>query len=177
MKIALLGGSFNPPHLGHRALVNQLLQSNMFDEIWIIPTLHHAFGKELASFEERVKMCSINFEELSPQIKIQLFEKEINNLEGYSINLIRFLKKNFNSEEFYWVMGSDLMAEKNKWKNFEEIESKVNIYPIARSGYEESELPQISSTEIREQINLKQPLPHLLLPQVQQYIQDQRLYL
>ncbi|MBF0493256.1 MAG: nicotinate-nicotinamide nucleotide adenylyltransferase [Deltaproteobacteria bacterium] len=176
MKIALFGGSFNPPHLGHRALVQKLLNQNIFDEIWILPVLGHPFGKELASFEDRLEMCVLNFLDLSKKIKVSDLEKKIKNTEGYTVHLVRYLKQNFPNEEFYWVMGSDLLQEKNRWKNFDEIEKAVSLYPISRAGHEASELPEVSSTEIREKIVRGVFSSDLLYAPVAKYILERGIY-
>ena len=48
MKVTLFGGSFNPPHLGHALVIAEFLESAITDELWLLPTINHAFGKDLA---------------------------------------------------------------------------------------------------------------------------------
>ena len=61
-RVAVYGGSFDPPHLGHVLSVAWALSAAEIDAVWIIPTWKHAFNKEhCASFEERMSMCELAF--------------------------------------------------------------------------------------------------------------------
>ena len=57
--IALLGGSFNPPHVAHLMVAWWALSTQPVDEVWLLPAFAHPFGKELAPFEDRVRMCEL----------------------------------------------------------------------------------------------------------------------
>lgn len=57
MDIALLGGSFNPPHVGHLMAAVYVRATLRAREVWLLPSFHHPFGKQLAPFEARVEMC------------------------------------------------------------------------------------------------------------------------
>ena len=91
MRIALFGGSFNPPHKSHVAVVKHLIESKNFDEVWIIPCLAHAFGKKLAPYSDRVTMCRLAFEAIDPQVRVQKTDEEIQNTQGWSILTLRHL--------------------------------------------------------------------------------------
>ena len=54
--VALLGGSFNPPHVGHLIAVTYVKATQPVDEIWLLPTYHHPFGKELDEIERRAPL-------------------------------------------------------------------------------------------------------------------------
>ncbi len=179
MHIALFGGSFNPPHRGHVAVVQALAASNQFDEIWIVPCLNHAFQKPLISYEDRLHLCHLAFDFLSPQVQVSEIEKEAKNTEGFTINLLQFLKHKYPEAHFFWVMGSDNQEERARWKDFDKVEKLAQIYPISRAGFEPSPFPEVSSTEVREKIkqggNLKKL--ELLIPLgVLNYIQKKNLY-
>lgn len=176
MKIALLGGSYNPPHSGHVALLESLVNTGNFDEVWVLPCLGHPFGKKLENFSDRYEMCKLAFQEISPNIKILKTEQEINNLQGYSIVSLKHLSKNYPENSFFWVMGSDLLLEKNKWKDFDQIEKLVTLYPVPRAGYESSPYPEISSNEIRKKLLNHQSIKNLVPAKVSQYIEEKGLY-
>ncbi len=176
MKVAVVGGSFNPPHQGHVALVQLLLHSKSFDEVWMIPCLAHAFGKKMAPFEDRLRMCELAFSELSPQVKILKTDFEIQNTKGYSVLTLQHLCQKNPQVQFFWVMGTDLMQQKKQWKNFDEIEKMASLYPIARAGYEASLLPEISSSEIREKISRQEAIASLIPKNVEDYLKTKGLY-
>ncbi len=176
MRIALFGGSFNPPHKSHVAVVKHLIESKNFDEVWIIPCLAHAFGKKLAPYSDRVTMCRLAFEAIDPQVRVQKTDEEIQNTQGWSILTLRHLHQKHPEYEFHWVMGSDLIQEKKRWKNFDEIEKLAKIHPIPRAGYESSSFAQLSSSQIREKISKSEALAGIVSPEVEEYIQVKGLY-
>jgi nicotinate-nucleotide adenylyltransferase len=177
MKIALFGGSFNPPQNGHVALAQALLDSKLFDEVWVLPSFRHPFGKPLAPFEDRLNLCRLAFEGLSARLKVSDVEKGIDPPEGYTIDTVRYLKKKYPEDKFYLVMGSDLILEFPRWKDSTELKKMIEIFPISRAGYEESQFPRVSSTEIREALRLGKDISSLVPPQVAKYIGEKNLYL
>ena len=56
---AILGGSFNPPHISHQMACLYLLEALAADGVLLVPACHHPFGKSLVSFEHREAMCEI----------------------------------------------------------------------------------------------------------------------
>lgn len=176
MKIAIMGGSFNPPHLGHVAVIKSLASSNQFDELWILPCLAHPFEKKLAPYGERLKLCKIAFENISPSVHIKNIEEEIQNTQGWSLHTLQHLRQQYPQDDFFWVMGSDLMQEKNRWKDFDQIEKLVKIYPIPRAGYEQSPFPKMASSEIREKISKGESIADYVSKEVEDYIQQKGLY-
>ena len=57
MHVALIGGSFNPPHVGHLLAAHFVRATEPVDEVWLVPADEHPFGKPLAPFEHRLRMC------------------------------------------------------------------------------------------------------------------------
>lgn len=69
-KIALYGGAFDPPHIGHIAFCKELCSQEEFHEVWVLPSFKHPFDKALSPFEIRIEMCKVAFEEISPKVVI-----------------------------------------------------------------------------------------------------------
>ena len=70
MRVALFGGSFNPPHYGHVLAAHYALMRYGVDEVWVLPVLDHPYDKDLAPFEQRLDWCRRAFEHLhSVQVK------------------------------------------------------------------------------------------------------------
>jgi nicotinate-nucleotide adenylyltransferase len=176
MHIALFGGSFNPPHLGHLAVGRDLLTSKKVDEVWVIPSFKHPFGKELASFEDRMAMCHLLFDSLGAKVKMSEVEKKINNTNGWTITTLQYLIDQFPEHQFSWVMGSDLLQATSKWKDFDKIKKLASIISIPRLGYEKSKLPNISSTQVREAVASGKDISSLVSPEVMKYIDEKGLY-
>jgi nicotinate-nucleotide adenylyltransferase len=59
MRVAVYGGSFNPPHVAHQLALTYVLATAQVDEVWMVPTFKHPFDKALAPFSDRAKMCEL----------------------------------------------------------------------------------------------------------------------
>jgi len=57
MRVAIYGGSFNPPHVAHQLAALYVLETQPVDELWFVPCFKHPFEKALESFEDRLEMC------------------------------------------------------------------------------------------------------------------------
>lgn len=150
LKIALFGGSFDPPHPGHKAVLKKLLHEKTFDEIWIIPVFHHPFGKKISPYETRLALLKTMVEDLANSaLKIIEVEKEIGKNPCYTLDVVKNLKSKFPLHRFTFVAGSDIKQDLPKWHGYEDLKNEIDFYFVKRKGYEDSDLPEISSTEIR----------------------------
>jgi nicotinate-nucleotide adenylyltransferase len=122
MKIGILGGSFNPPHLGHLHLSNIALNKLQLDQIWWIPTPFNPLKDKsnYISIEERIKMCNTL---VFSKHKIKI--KKIN--EIYSFNLVKKLQQQYKNYHFYWICGADNLKNIHLWNNFHKL---INIIPF-----------------------------------------------
>ncbi len=186
MKIALLGGSFDPPHDAHRQACRYLLEQEDFDRVWLMPAYRHAFGKEMASFEHRAAMCAL----LSTPFRGRVLVSEVErNLAGSGVNrtidTVLYLKTHHPHEDFTFVIGSDNLGQLDEWKDIDRLKQEVNFLVLRRPGfgdppgwtYSTITLPDISSTRIRDRLLENQPVSDLLPDPVAQYIQEHSLYL
>jgi len=185
MKVAIFGGSFNPIHKGHLGIANELIKTKLVDEVWIIPCGNHAFGKELASGEDRMKMINLALENNS---SIKAIGMELNsNKTSYTSETIKLLKKEF-TYDFYFVLGSDNLKDLKKWHDFEYLKNNVNFILIKREGFEFSNKLGInisnilefnntlSSSKIRENLRNGLSIKNLVPEKVERYLGDGRLY-
>ncbi|HNW81328.1 MAG TPA: nicotinate (nicotinamide) nucleotide adenylyltransferase [bacterium] len=179
-KIAVFGGKFDPPHLGHQLTVFLALEKYKMDEVWIVPSVIHPFGYESSDFEHRVRMCEIMIRPWSKnKVKISKAETEIADGTGYTVDLIKHLKKKHPDSRFYLVIGADNWKLKEKWHNFEKLEKLCESIIIIGRGSDLKDgfsLPGISSTVIKEMIR-KGLDPSPLLPDgIMEYIKESGLY-
>lgn len=182
-RTGLFGGSFNPPHIGHQAFVRAISSDSHFKEIWVLPCANHAFGKELAPFEHRIEMSRLAFNHLGENISVKDDELRVGG-GGYTIDLIEYLMASYPARHFSLVLGSDNYAVREKWKEFERIESLVEVVFYGRKGYPgaNSELslgtpfPEISSSKIRAMIARGESVDSLVPESVAGYIAAHNLY-
>ncbi len=151
-RIALFGGSFNPPHEGHREIIRRVAQRKTVDEVWLIPVFRHPFRKSLAPFEDRLQWCRGFFKRI-PKLKIKDTERRLGGT-SWTIRLVRYLKKKHPHYSFSLVLGGDAYRERDQWKDFEALQREVSSLVVFPRG-ERSLIPNISSTEIRESMKRK----------------------
>jgi nicotinate-nucleotide adenylyltransferase len=153
VRVALLGGSFNPPHVGHLLAAQYVHATQPVDEVWLVPSYRHPFGKELVAFEHRVRMCQLLCEETSGWLKTSEVERDVPG-EGRTIHLIELLRDVRPELELFLVIGSDILKDLPSWKDFDRVEQLARVLVLYRAGYPSERaigppLAQISSTEVR----------------------------
>jgi len=198
MKIAILGGSFDPPHLGHLFIALQVQELLEMDEVWLMPVSHHPFNRDLSSTKTRLEMTKVLE---TKTIKVSDFEL-LHNKQSYTIDTLNGLKKLYPDNTFYWIMGSDQLENFQKYKAWKDIITKHNliIFPrewmlphleeIVKEKLMLSSIPQnvivlqsnsliltsISSTKIRERSQKKLPIYYFLPKGVGEIIKKNNLY-
>ena len=140
-RIGLLGGSFDPPHIGHLFVSKEAKKLLNLDEIWWLVTPHNPLKiKKPASYENRIINCK-NIVKNHP-IKIKEYEKLINS--GYSYRTIKYLKKRYKNFKFFWLMGSDNLIYFHKWQDWKKIFNEVFVVVFKRHGYNSNALNSIA---------------------------------
>lgn len=164
MEIALFGGSFDPPHLGHVLAAAYVLATEPVDELWILPVHEHPLGKRPAApFDHRVALCELAFADLA-RVKVSRLEGELKG-EGRTVDLLEHLRRARPQDRFALVLGTDLTAERPQWKRFDRIEELARIVTLARSGFSEASLlPAVSSTQVRALLAAGSPEVARLVP-------------
>ncbi|MCP5464313.1 MAG: nicotinate-nicotinamide nucleotide adenylyltransferase [Deltaproteobacteria bacterium] len=176
-RIGVFGSSFDPPHLGHVAVIEDLLHKKLFDEIWLMPVFKHAFGKKLAPFEERLAFLKALQEHIpDPALKVTSIEKELNLNPSYTVDVLKALVQKHPDAAFHLILGSDCRKDLPKWKDSNTLQQLCDFYFIPRPGHESSPYPDISSTQIRKAAQAGQDLSTMTLPEIARLIADHKLY-
>ena len=157
--VGLFGGSFNPPHVCHTMTSLWAMHTHPLDEVWWMPTYQHAFGKQLVSFEERMRMCELATRTLQGVRTVEV-ERELGG-ESRTVDTVAHLQARHPDTNFWLIVGADIMAETHKWKDWEGLMQRVRLILIGRMGHQQAELeargvhftlPDISSTDIRARL-------------------------
>jgi len=183
MRIAVYGGSFNPPHVVHAMVASWLLWTEQVEEVWLVPVYRHAFegihNKALATYRHRVKWCKALTKEVDQRIKVSLIESELP-IPSYSIDTLQALADTFPEYKFRLCIGSDVIPQLSQWKNWSSIESQFPPIIVGRVGYSSPknvvQFPPVSSSQIREQLSIGIIPKHLLNGQVSRLIQENNPY-
>jgi nicotinate-nucleotide adenylyltransferase len=179
-RIGLLGGSFNPPHLGHLLIATAVYAVEEIDHLWVIPTASHAFGKDLAPFADRVRMCHLAFRHLAGGAAVLDIEERLPK-PSYTVNLLRALHALRPGIKPMWIAGSDVLADLPRWKEPEEVQRLARFVVVPRKGFEGGarlgiDLPLLSSTDVRTLLRDGKSIEGLVDREVLAYIERRGLY-
>lgn len=132
MNVAVYGGSFDPPHLGHVMVVSHLLLNDpSVDKVLVVPCFKQA-GKNLADFERRWEMCIHAFDWL-PRVEVSDVEQELGG-ESITLRTMQELKRHKPDWNLRFVMGTDLLESCKTWDGWDELEKIAPPMPIGRAG-------------------------------------------
>lgn len=184
MQVGIFGGVFNPPHLGHLMIAQQVLDFTDIDEVWFLPNYGQIPPKiGVAAVEHRVAMTKLL---KLPKACVSTLEIDYT-LDGDTINLLPYLPK---PHTYTFIMGADQLAHFHLWGQWETLLSRMPFLIFPRLGYTNEPLRQnmtmlahklliisdISSTKIRERKKQGLSLASFVPPAVDAYIRTHGLY-
>jgi nicotinate-nucleotide adenylyltransferase len=203
MKIAILGGSFDPPHLGHILIAQQILELTEIEEVWLMPnyttgTHHKIFRKQLSPAIKRFEMTKLLE---NNTIKVSDFELKYNK-KSITITTLKMLSKQYPENIFYWITGSDKLETFHLYDDWLEIIKNYHIIIFPRehmlwdlesrvkNAFKMKKIPEnvivlqnkelllanISSTAIRHRVKNGLPINFLVKESVEKYIKKNNLY-
>lgn len=174
-RVALFGGSFDPPHLGHLLAACYARIVAQVDEVWVLPVARHAYGKPISPWEQRWRLCEAAFERL-PFVRLR--DDEQANTGGYTIDLIERLRAQHPTHHWLLVGGTDTARDLLNWHRGADLVKLIDVIPVPRRGYDEhpAALPEISSSLIRERCKRGEPVTDLVTPAVATLIADKHWY-
>ena len=180
MRIALYGGSFNPPHVGHLLVTSYVMATQPVDAVWLMPAYRHAFGKELAPFVDRVEMCTRLADLFRGGVQVTTVESEVRG-EGRTVDTLEHLAARHPQLSFRLVIGSDILAETDQWKAWERVKELAPPLLVARGGHphpdvDGPEMPEVSSTEVRRRLASGEDAERLVPRVVLEYVRARGLY-
>ncbi|WP_249030357.1 nicotinate-nucleotide adenylyltransferase [Tannockella kyphosi] len=136
MKIGILGGSFDPIHLGHIDLITYAKSALQLDRILLIPTGNNPWKEgSYATDEQRLTMLHIATRKDS-DIIIETMELEDNETKNYTINTLEKLQNKYKDDTLYLIMGMDHVEKFHLWKKASKISELVNLVAFHRGGYQ-----------------------------------------
>lgn len=199
MKIGIMGGTFDPIHHGHLIAAEYARESMKLDRIIFLPSGMHPFknNKNITNSQTRVKMTELAISS-NPYFEISLIG--VNRKDtSYTIDDIRDLKVKYPNDELYFIIGSDIIYEIEKWKEFNKLTKLCKFVLFDRWGKEEehinkkieeleaiyklniekvgSPLINISSTDIRNRRREGYSIKYMVPESVENYIIKYGIYL
>ena len=192
MPIALLGGSFDPVHIGHLHVCEQVLMELGYDRVLLIPAYRSPLrpNPHFASPKQRLQMLALATTG-NDRLQIDSWELEQSRL-SYTIDTVRHLNSLYNphddpSNRLGLIVGSDHIAQLARWYDSARLLESVNLIVFARDHRRPQDIPAavtyidtmplvMSSSLIRQRIAQGLAFRYLVPEAVYNYIQEQRLY-
>ena len=187
MKIGILGGTFNPIHLGHLVLAEQVREELSLEKVIFIPSNFppHKENGDIVASQDRFKMLEIA---IKGNKYFDISDLEIRRKgKSYSVDTLKALKSKFSADDLYFITGSDVLNYLNDWKDINEIFSLAKFVVATRPGYALDNLPSsviaipikavdISAYQIRQYIKNGRSIKYLVPEGVIEYIYEKGLY-
>ncbi len=187
--VGILGGTFDPVHLGHLITAQSLLEIRKLEKIIFIPSYisPHKTDQEITEGNHRLRMLELAIEK-NKFFEISDFELKKTSV-SYTVNTLEELSKKYKNIEL--IIGLDNLLDFQNWKNPDRIielaklvvlKRRIEDEKIIRNKYYkaaefiDTPLIEISSSEIRERIKNKLPISFLVPEKVEDYILSNKLY-
>lgn len=200
MKLAVFGGTFDPPHYGHILIAEKVISAKLAEKVIFVPAYDppHKTGRKISPFEQRMEMLKLTLAGKKHFI-ISETEKTRAEIPSYTLSTMNALAAEYPGDELYILIGSDSLRQLHTWHNAEELIEKWNFIVYPRKGEQPSveelekywtaetarrlmsfviSMPfiEISSTEIRNAMAKKENVSNLSIPELMDYIRKNRLY-
>jgi nicotinate-nucleotide adenylyltransferase len=183
-KIAIVGGTFDPIHLGHLKIITEIAKK--YEKVIVIPTGEPWLkaSNPIATGEQRVAMAqtAVNSLNLADQVQVSAIEVKRKG-PSYAIDTVNELKLIYPDAAFTLVLGSDAALNLHKWHRSDELQKLVEVLVVKRPSVEVSQFPEIqidapdiSSTVIRDKVAHSQEIAELVPPTIVTFIKEHHLY-
>ena len=197
-RIGIMGGTFNPIHVGHLLLAQGAMESEKLDEVWFVPTgcSYMKNFQDMVSPAERYEMTCLA---VADNAHFKCCDIEIRR-EGYtySYETLEALKKAYPKHQFYFIFGADCLFSIESWKYPERIFAASSIIAAVRGDTSLEEMEgkclelkekyggdirlfpflnlEISSTDIRKRVCKGQSIRYLVPEEIRTYIEEKGFY-
>ncbi|HLR34112.1 MAG TPA: nicotinate-nucleotide adenylyltransferase [Tissierellales bacterium] len=197
-KIGIMGGTFDPIHIGHLIIAEEAREFLNLEEVIFIPTGKppHKKSSGITSSLHRYNMTELGIKSNS-NFSISAIEVE-NSSTTYTIDTIEKLRKTYKNTQFFFIIGGDSIINIHKWKDYKDLLKSCNFLVAKRAGSPDEEVKNIinklnriygkviyevpipyidiSSTEIRSKVMKNKSIKYYVPMDVEEYIKNKNLY-
>ncbi len=190
MRVALFGGRFDPVHVGHLIVAQDVAEILGVDRLIFLPSHNPPHKPAQAPFEDRFRMLQLATRD-HPWMEVSDAERRFDLERSFTVEVLRRLLPRLEAREVFFLIGSDEFRNIQSWYRYTELLSMVQVVVMKRPFYEVEEIPgatervrfvgrrevEVSSTEIRKRIREGREFRYLVPDPVYRYLQEHRLYL
>jgi nicotinate-nucleotide adenylyltransferase len=193
LRLGILGGTFDPVHLGHLILAETAREENSLDRVLFIPTglPWRKSGRNIAPAEHRLAMLRLAIEG-NDSFEISTVEVDRGG-PSYTADTLEELGDTYPGADFFFIMGEDSLADLPNWRRPQRIVELATLLVAGRGGAEgppgsappglearvewlRMPLVQISATDIRERVRRGRSVRYFVPAAVEEYIREHGLY-
>ncbi len=192
MKIAVMGGTFNPIHYAHLISAEQVREGLGFESVLFVPAARppHKIQPDIVAARHRYQMVKLAIEN-NPFFDVSRIELDRAG-PSYTIQTIKTLRAKYGEKtELAWIIGADSLIEYKIWKDFDDVLEQCTLVATTRPNYNLNNVPaeirdkvvnvrvtgvDISSTDIRQHIKNNVSIRYLVPEPVAVYIDIHKLY-
>ena len=189
MRIGILGGTFNPIHIGHLILAEEAYFKLKLDKLIFVPAFMppHKDSQDIINAKDRLEMVRLAIED-NAAFEVSTYEID-SKKKSYSIDTLREFRNIYGKDaQLCFITGSDSLKDLFSWKNINDI-FKISKFIVAnRPGYPVKDLPkeadtvvitpiEVSSEDIRRRLKEGRSIRYLVPEKVRKHIIEHRLYL
>jgi nicotinate-nucleotide adenylyltransferase len=186
-RIGVLGGTFDPIHIGHLAAASEVFAALSLDRLLVVPAAEQPFkrGTEVASGKDRLAMARLA---VAADSRLEVSAVDIERgAPTYTIDTMSDLKAAYPGSTWYFVTGADALARLGDWRDSATLREVATFVGVTRPGYDVpaglSDIPLVevpalgvSSTDVRRRVSLGLPIRYLVPDVVADYIGEHHLY-
>lgn len=186
--IGILGGSFNPVHIGHMLLASYLSQWGYVDEVWLTLSPRNPLKDPSELIPDLRRLAMLNIA-VKGSDNIDICDIELSMPRpSYTVRTLELLRERNPDKKFKLIIGSDNWRNFDRWREPQKILDEFGVivylrpgYPVAKSNVEGLEIANaplldISSTFVRQAISRGRDMNYFLPAGVYKYIKDNKLY-
>jgi len=186
-RLGILGGTFDPIHVGHLAAASEVHFVLGLDSVLLIPANAQPLKPApIASGKDRLAMCHAA---AASDPRLQVSDVDLRRGGAtYSVDTLGDLRKQHPGADFFFIMGADALATLPRWKDYASLVTLATFVGVTRPGHslEQLDAPHVlvevpalavSSTDVRDRLRAGAPIRYLVPDAVAQYVEDHQLYL
>ncbi len=134
-RMAILGGTFDPPHRGHLELAERVVQMGLCDEVMFVPCGNppHKNGEILTSSQDRLEMLRLAIE-ANPAFSYSDIELQREGRKSYTFDTMQILSKTFPDCQLFFLMGMDCLKDLHQWHRASELAQQFDFIIYPRPG-------------------------------------------
>ncbi len=198
MKIGIMGGTFDPVHLGHLFLAQEVLHAYSLDKVVFVPSKigPHKLNVVKTSPEMRYKMVEAAIAD-NRQFSVSDVELRRQGI-SYTIDTINYFREHYKSDSIYFITGADAIVDIEKWRDYQKLLCSITFIAATRPSLNDEKLKgaidrlnrtycadiqmmkmlrlEISSSDIRKRYATGEPIKYLVTKRVEQLIVENDLY-